>query len=399
MKFKIVFLHENQGIGSLSLEAASIELAKQMAETQGVQVLSVRKDSSSLWSWKPAESRKQKFDVTLFSQELLALLESGLSLIESIEALAEKEQHSYAKSVFRTITDALYEGLPLSQGLERNPQVFTPLYVAMIRASERTGDMPHTLRRHVVYQGQIDAVKKKIISASIYPALLIVVGGLVVMFLLGYVVPRFSAIYETSGADLPWASQMLLKWGQLLQTHGQEVLFFVFALIVLLFALGSRPEFKAWLQAKFWQIPALGQAMRIYQLARFYRTMGMLLRGGIPLTTAMSMVASLLPTDMRSQLNLALAEVRDGKPFSEAMERHGLTTSIAIRMLRVGERTGQMGEMLERIGVFYDDETARKVDWFSKLLEPALMLLIGLIVGLVVVLMYMPIFELAGDIQ
>jgi general secretion pathway protein F len=198
---------------------------------------------------------------------------------------------------------------------------------------------------------------------------------------------------------LPWASQMLLKWGQLLQQHGQAVLLSAVAILAALSVALTRPITRAWLTKKLWQIPALGDAMRIYQLARFYRTLGMLLQGGIPLTKAISMVSSLLPANLRAALNLALSDVQDGQPLSSAMEQHGLTTSISIRMLRVGERTGQMDEMLERIGVFYDDETARKVEWFTKLLEPILMLLIGLIVGLVVVLMYMPIFELAGDIQ
>jgi general secretion pathway protein F len=398
MKFTIKTL-QNNAVTMLAMDAPNAAVARSQAEMQGWQVLSVKGAAYSLPSLLSGESRKQKFNVTLFSQELLALLESGLSLIEAIEALAEKEQQAQAQIVFKQITTALYEGLPLSNALEQAPQIFTPLYVALIRASERTGDMPQALRRHVTYQAQIDVIRKKIVSASIYPVLLLVVGGLVVLFLLGYVIPKFSGIYESTGADLPWASQMLLKWGQLLQTHGREVLFATISLFALLGAVFTRPQTRAWLTKKLWQIPALGDAMRIYQLARFYRTLGMLLQGGIPLTTAMGMVNSLLPANLRAALNLALSDVRDGKPLSSAMEQHGLTTSISIRMLRVGERTGQMDEMLERIGVFYDDETARKVEWFTKLLEPILMLLIGLIVGLVVVLMYMPIFELAGDIQ
>jgi general secretion pathway protein F len=242
-------------------------------------------------------------------------------------------------------------------------------------------------------------VRKKIIAASIYPSLLMVVGGLVVLFLLGYVIPRFSGIYENTGQNLPWASQMLLKWGQLLQTHGSEVLMVTLASSAGLMFLLSRSAVRAWIAKKIWKIPTMGEAIRIYQLARFYRTLGMLLQGGIPLTTAMQMVQSLLPANLQIALKKAIHDVKDGKPLSMAMEQHGMTTSISNRMLRVGERTGRMDEMLERIGAFYDEETARKVEWLSKLLEPALMVVIGLIVGLVVVLMYMPIFDLAGGIE
>lgn len=403
MKYTLKIL-QGDTVSMLALDASNAVEARMQAEIQGLQVLSLHSDGGLLQGFFAANKPKQKFNLMLFSQELLALLESGLSLIESIEALAEKEQQPQAQTIFKQVTQALYEGLPLSSALEKVanvkvPSVFPPLYVALIRASERTGDMPQALRRHVTYQSQVDAVRKKIISASIYPVLLMVVGGLVVLFLLGYVIPKFSGIYESTRADLPWASQMLLKWGQLLQRHGQAVLFVSVSLVALLSLILSRPATQSVLLKKLWQIPALGETMRIYQLARFYRTLGMLLRGGIPLLTSMGMVSSLLPSNLKTSLALVMADVRDGKPLSAAMEQFGMTTSISVRMLRVGERTGQMDDMLERIGAFYDEEIARKVEWLTKLLEPVLMLVIGLIVGLVVVLMYMPIFELAGDIQ
>jgi general secretion pathway protein F len=386
-------------VSSLALEAGNAAQARSLAELQGFSVLAVRRAGLSFQHLFTNKLAKPKFNLMLFSQELLALLESGLSLVESIEALAEKEQEAESKAILKQVMAALYEGLPLSSALEQMPQVFSPLYVALIRASERTGDMVPALARHVTYQTQIDAVRKKIVAASIYPVLLIIVGGLVVLFLLGYVVPKFSMIYESTGADLPWMSQLLLSWGRLLQEHGKEVFVAFCAGVVLLVFTLSRSFVRAAIMRRVWQIPALGEAMRIYQLARFYRTLGMLLRGGIPLVTAMGMVSSLLQPLLRSSLEKVIADVREGKPMSAAMEQHGMTTSISIRMLRVGERTGQMGEMMERIGAFYDDEIARVVEWFTKLLEPMLMIIIGLVVGLVVVLMYMPIFELAGNIQ
>ncbi|MES2579321.1 MAG: type II secretion system F family protein [Pseudomonadota bacterium] len=400
MKFELKVVH-GETISLLDIEASDATNALKQAESQGFSVLNVKNAGASLFgaSFFKATLAKSKFNLMLFSQELLALLESGLSLVESIEALAEKEQQAESKAILTQVMAALYEGLPLSSALESVPQVFTPLYVALIRSSERTGDMVQALARHVSYQLQIDAVRKKIVTASIYPVLLIIVGGLVVLFLLGYVVPKFSTIYESAGTDLPWMSQLLLSWGRLLQEHGKEVFsIFILSLSVLIYTL-SRQTVRAAMIKKLWLIPAVGETMRIYQLARFYRTLGMLLRGGIPLITAMGMVSSLLQTALKSSLDKVTFDVREGKPISAAMEQHGMTTAISIRMLRVGERTGQMGEMMERIGAFYDDEIARTVEWFTKLLEPILMIVIGLIVGLVVVLMYMPIFELAGNIQ
>lgn len=397
MKFELKVLQGTQ-VSWLSVEATDRQSALHLVQAQGYGVLQVRAARAGSW-WPQWPLKAQSFNLSLFSQELLALLESGLSLIEAIEGLAEKEQQDHARAVLARLRTALYEGLPLSQALALQPSVFSQLYIALIRASERTGDMVQALRRHVAYQAQVDAIRKKIISASIYPVLLIAVGGLVVLFLLGYVMPRFSSIYESGGDKLPWASQMLLRWGQLLQGHGEWVLLGTLGIGLSLWLVFSRPASKAWIMRRVWQIPSLGEALRIYQLARFYRTLGMLLQGGIPLLTALGMVQSLLPQELQLALQRVITDVREGKPLSGAMEMHGLTTSIANRMLRVGERSGQLDEMLGRIGVFYDEETARRVEWLSKLLEPALMVLIGLIVGLVVVLMYMPIFELAGAIE
>ena len=395
MKFELKVARGSE-VHSLTLDASDGLQAQLQAEAQGYSVLNLKPLGAAGLGLR---LRKSKFNLILFSQELLSLLESGLSLVEAIEALAEKEQHGDSRSLLEQLLASLYEGLPFSGALERFPDAFPPLYVALIRSSERTGDMAQALGRHVTYQGQIDAVKKKIVTASIYPVLLIVVGGLVLLFLLAYVVPRFSAIYESAGDNLPWMSQLLLGWGRLLHDHGQLALLVSAAVFGLLALVLSRPAVRNALLRQVWKIAALGETMRIYQLARFYRTLGMLLQGGIPLVTGMRMVASLLQPGLRHQLQLAEHDVREGKPLSNAMEEHGMTTSIALRMLRVGERTGRMGEMMERIGSFYDEEIARAVDWFTRLLEPLLMVVIGLIIGVVVVLMYMPIFDLAGSIQ
>jgi general secretion pathway protein F len=222
---------------------------------------------------------------------------------------------------------------------------------------------------------------------------------LVTLFLLAYVVPKFSHIYEDMGGDLPLLSQLLMQWGKLLEAHGQTVLLGTLTFLAALAYLASRQAFRLWLGNKLWQVPAVGERMRLYQLARFYRTLGMLLAGGMPAVVAMDMASGLLASVMRNNLCQAAQWVREGRSLSEAMEAHQLTTPVALRMLRVGERTGDMGAMMERIASFYDEEMARWVDWFTRLFEPLLMALIGVVIGGIVVLMYMPIFELAGSIQ
>jgi general secretion pathway protein F len=161
----------------------------------------------------------------------------------------------------------------------------------------------------------------------------------------------------------------------------------------------TRPRTLQRIGSWLWRIPALGERMRIYQLARFYRTLGMLLRGGIAVVPALGMVTGLLQSALRARLERAAQLVREGRPMSQAMETAGLVTPVALRMLRVGERSGRMGEMMDRIAAFHDEEMARWVDWFTRLFEPLLMAFIGIVIGLIVLLLYLPIFELAGTIQ
>lgn len=341
---------------------------------------------------------KVRFPLAHFSQELLSLLVAGLSLVEAIETLADKEQDGGAREIIQGLLSRLYEGVTLSRALESFPQAFPPLYVATARASERTGDLPEALTRFITYQTQMDQVRKKLIGASIYPVLLLTIGLLVALFLLVFVVPKFSAIYEDVGTDLPWLSVLLIKWGRFVHEQGLQ-LAAVAAVVLAIVVYGvQQPAFRTWVSGQLWKIPAIGERMKIYQLARFYRTLGMLLRGGIPVVKALEMVSGLLQAHFRPRVQAAAALIREGKPISIAMQAEGLTTAVGSRMLRVGERTGHMGEMMERIGSFHDEEIARWVEWATKLIEPLLMAVIGGVIGGIIILMYMPIFQLAGSV-
>jgi general secretion pathway protein F len=341
---------------------------------------------------------KSRFPLAHFSQELLSLLVAGLSLVESIETLADKEQDNGTRKIIEGLLARLYEGVTLSRALESFPQAFPPLYIATARASERTGDLPEALTRFIAYQTQMDLVRKKLIGASIYPVLLLIIGLLVAIFLLIFVVPKFSAIYEDAGADLPFLSVLLIRWGHFVHEQGGQLAILVMAVSSVILYGATRPSFRMHAARQLWRIPAIGERMRVYQLARFYRTLGMLLRGGIPVAKALEMVTGLLQPHFRPKVEAAAVLIREGKPISSAMEAQGLTTAVGNRMLRVGERTGLMGEMMERIGNFHDEEIARWVEWLTKLIEPVLMAVIGAVIGGIIILMYMPIFQLAGSV-
>jgi general secretion pathway protein F len=382
---------------SLAFPGMSEAEAVRRVTARGLRVLAIE-------SAAPAEANarsgaRTRFPVILFSQELLALLDAGLNLTEALTTLHAKQRAPAARAVLAEVLRALREGRMLSDVLAGLPQHFSDVYVATVRASERTGDLPQALTRYIAYQTQFETLRKKLVSASIYPAMLLCVGGFVTLFLLGYVVPRFSVVYESSGRDLPLLSAVLLAFGKAIYQHWQLALGGLAAALALLGWGLSRPEGRAWLLGKVLGLPWLAARADEFRLARFYRAVSLLLASGIALPRAMGMVGGLLGPGQQQALLECRAAIDQGQSLSKALVEAGLASEVAESLVKVGERSGQMAEMLERSARFADEEFSRWVDWASRLLEPMLMVVIGLVIGTVVVLMYMPIFDLAGSLQ
>jgi general secretion pathway protein F len=394
MEFRIKALDHTHGIVACVVDAVDEADARRQLSLNELRVISLAPIRRLRLL-----ARAPKLQLAIFSQQLVSLLDAGLSLVEALEALAERESTTGAHRTLERVLSRLYEGQTLAAALAEHPETFPALYIASVRASERSGALREALTRYIAYEVQADALRKTLVNACIYPAVLLGAGLLVMLFLMGYVVPRFSAIYADVGSDLPAASRILLQWGQLMDAH---------AGVICLLALGclgasiyglSRPVTRAAVGAWVARIPAVGRQLHIYQLARLYRTTGMLLRGGIPAVSALQMSSGLIRAGSQAAYAAATQSVREGQSLAQAMEQNGLTTPVAARMLRVGERSGNMGEMMERIASFCDEELARWVAIITKLIEPMLMTVIGLVIGVIVVLMYFPIFQLAGSIR
>lgn len=394
MRYRVKSLRPDAGVGVTLLEAADAADAARQIAAQGHAVLSVAR---APFAGRLLRASGARFPLLLFSQELLSLLDSGITIVEAVETLAEKESRPAVCAVLQRIVAGLREGKPLSATLEEAPQAFPPLYVATVRASERTSGLGEALGRYIAYAAQLETLRGRLVSAAIYPVLLVGVGGLVILFLMGYVVPRFSHIYEDMGGNLPFLSRLLLEWGQAVERYWPLLLGLGAALVFALAQGGARRILQR-AAVLLWRIPAVGERMRVFQLARLYRTLGMLLRGGIPIVPALEMVGGLLSAALRARLDDATRRIREGSAISQAFEADGLATAVALRMLRVGERAGNMGEMMERAAAFHDEEMARWAEWATRLFGPLLMLLMGLVIGAIVVLMYLPIFQLAESI-
>ncbi len=399
MRFSVRAIDANDHLIHLHLDAVNEELARQQAKERGVFVLEISPEHTSGSSVRKGFSLIQsKFSLLLFSQELQALLAAGLTIVEAIEALREKETHPAFAALYDSLLQGLREGKRFSQTLAEQPEVFTPLYVGIVQASERTSSLGVSLERFIQYQKRVDLIRNKVVSALIYPIILLAVGMAVSLFLIAYVVPRFSEVYRGTGRELPWMSQRLLEWGGFASQHGKMI--FLVGLVLLsgsvLFA--RHLIRQGGVAALFSRLPGVGDYLRIYALSRVYLTLGMLLDGGIPVMQALATAAASTTAKLQTAVQSAGAEIENGALFSDAFLQHELTTPISYRLLRVGERSGELGNMLTQSANFYEAEISRWIDRFIRGFEPILMAIIGVIVGGIVVLLYMPIFDLADGL-
>ncbi len=345
------------------------------------------------------DARPRAFPLRSFCQELSVLLDAGIPLLEALETLREKESSLAVAGVLDDVGQQLSQGRTLAQGLAHRPEVFGPLFVATIEASQRTGHIPQALRRHADYLGWLNGLRDRLVTASIYPAILVGASLLVMAFLTVFVIPRFAQIYADLGGDLPLMSRLLLAFGQHVDDHPGVVAALAFGAIVAALSAWRMPAVRAALVARIWRLPHVGLRVRLMELAGFYRTLGMLLEAGVPMVPALETCAGIVGAGLRPGLAAATRRVREGARLSDSIEAEGLVTPVSVRMMRVGEHSGELGTMLERAATFYDEELARFTEWIGKVLNPALMLVMGVVIGGVVVLMYLPIFQVAEQIQ
>jgi general secretion pathway protein F len=393
--FEVVAVSPQGSLLTERLRASDASKASEQLQLRGLRVLSCREIRTSNWKGL----RRQRLDVGLFTDELAALLDAGLGMVDTLRTLSQKERDSSGRQALEAVTRDVIEGLPLSAALANRGDTFPPLLVASVSASEQTGDLVSALRRFSTHLESMRMLRGKLVGAAIYPALLLAVGSLVVIFLLGVVVPRFAVLLEGASKKLPLASQLLLGWGKSVAAH--PALFLGgFVCVVTLLSFGMLRAARSG-----WQIPGLqrawliGPLVRLFRHAQFYRTSAMLVQGGIPVLRAFDMGRQLLSLEDQLALDGARRQIAEGRPIGPALAQAQIADTVALRMLEVAQRTGRLADVLSRIASFQEAALNRAIDLTARLVEPALMIFIGLVIGAIVVLMYMPIFDLATSLQ
>lgn len=378
----------NREVHGASAEDVRVQLAH-----AGHVVIGIRPHRKRLF-----QVASSKFSLALFLQELSTLLEAGLVLTEALEALRDKSDvNPSARHIIDSVVAVMYEGRAFSQALGQHPDVFPALLVATVASSEGSGQLHVVLRRYQEYEGKIAILRKRVIGALIYPSVVIGVGCGVLLFMAFFIVPRFAAVFE-SVSQRSGSVQAMLWWSKLLEDGSAMVVTGMVATVAACVWCVRTARFKRTFRKLLFAIPQVRNLCTLFALTRFYRTVGLLIAGGTPAIQALRLARDVLPVFMHERLQVALGELESGVPVSTAMSANQLTTPVSYRLMRVGEKSGNLGAMFEYAAQFHDGTLDRAVDWISKVCEPVLMIAVGATVGAALIMLYMPIFGLADSI-
>ncbi|HEX2770075.1 MAG TPA: type II secretion system F family protein [Geobacteraceae bacterium] len=381
-------------------EAANPETLRQSLEEQGFFVFEVKKKAFQfLWEKGIARRKVDTRELLTFNQELLVLLKAGLPIVQSLDTILEKGGKGKLTEILQEVREDIKGGASLSDALEKHSRVFSHLYIATIRAGERTGDLPQTIRRYLTFLKRIEGFRKKVISAFIYPAILVTVAFFAVTLLLVYVVPTFSKIYADAGSQLPLPTQILIAFTTMLQRYILLVVGIIITAMALFRRWGMTDQGRFLIDGWKLRIPFVGNLLNNYAVAGFSRTFATILGSGIPIVEALKMsVGTLNNKVLERKLLEAIISVEEGTMLSTALERVNIMPPLALRMLGVGETTGALEEMLGEISDYFEEEIDRKLNILTTSIEPAVMIVMGVIIGVIIITMYLPVFRIAGTV-
>jgi len=381
-------------------EAASADILKQSLVSQGFFVFKIKRKPFQ-FVWNKGLSRK-KIDtkaLIAFNQELLVLIKSGLPIIQALDTILERMDNSRLAEVLEVIRDDIKGGSSLSDAFERHPSTFSHLYIASIRAGERTGDLPQTIRRYITFLKKTEGFRKKVIAAMFYPAILMAVAFTAITLLLVYVVPTFSQVYADAGSKLPTPTLFLIGFTSILKNY------FILLVAMVMVAVYFFNKWVATAPGRYavdsfkLKIPVIGDIFFKYSIVSFTRTLATIIESGIPIVESLKMsVGTLNNKVLEARLLSAVKRVEEGVSLSVAIDGAHLMPSLALRMLSVGESTGSLEEMLESISDYFEEELDQKLHMLSTAIEPAIMIVMGLLIGAIIVTMYLPVFKIAGTV-
>jgi type IV pilus assembly protein PilC len=368
-------------------------------EERGLHVLALRQ-SGVFGGWASSLPRRRKVrprEFLEFNQELATLLKAGMPLVQSLDLL----RSGVSDPLFRSVLDRVYErvkaGTALSDAFEEHGDLFPRVYTASLMAGERSGSLETVLRRYVAYTKLIGAVRRKTLSALIYPTVLVGLAFVVVSIIVLKLVPAFSDFYASFNAELPLMTRVIVRGSSFVSSNILVVLLVLGLGAAAVVAWVRQPGQRLRLDRAMLRLPWMGDVARKFSVAQLARTLATLLGGGIPLVNALEVSArSIGNRYMAAELETAAQAVREGQSLASTLRASGVFPDVAIKMTEVGEATGALQEMLTSLSEFYDEEIETNMERFVALVEPALLIIMGLVIAALLLALYLPLFQLTS---
>jgi type IV pilus assembly protein PilC len=336
-------------------------------------------------------------DLVVFSRQFTTLIESGISIVEALEILKDQTEKHFFKEVLNVISMDIKKGEFLSNALAKHPNVFPEIYINMVEAAEASGNLPEILERISVYLEKSNALRKKVISSLYYPIVIVVMAILITSILVFKVIPTFKGIFETLGGKLPLPTQILLTLSTFLSKKETLIAMVAFIFIgsFLFFRYIRTEKGKRRYHQVLLRLPVFGNLIRKISIARFARTFATLVRSGVPIIKSLEIVAKTSGNKIiEDAVNKSKKFIQEGQPIASPLEESGVFPLMVIKMIAIGQRSGKLEEMLSKVAQFYEEQTDAMVAGLSSLIEPIIIVFLGVIVGGIVISLFLPIIQI-----
>lgn len=364
---------------------------------QGFFVVSLQeiKSSSHKINFKFNWGHVRNRDLVVFTRQLSTMLSAGLSILRSFSILSQQTTNKTLKKAVLDIRADIESGTALWESMAKHRQIFSPIYISMIKAGELGGVLDNVLDRLGEHLEREQEISSKVKSASVYPAMVSVFAVLVIIFILTFIMPTFTSLFQSSGVELPWTTRTLLSMGLFLKRQMLYLLLLLVFIGYLLKGWGKKEEGRLFYDKLYLRIPLLGKALSRIIVARFTRTMGTLVRAGIPILQALEVVEDVVGNAVIAQaIHKARLSITDGESITRPLEATGVFEPMVTQMIAIGEETGSLDQMLAKMSDYYEKEVIHMIDAMMSLIEPLLILIVGLLVGGIVVATMLPIFDM-----
>ena len=337
-------------------------------------------------------------EFVVFNQELAALLKAGLPLLQTLDLMLERMKNQHFRSVLTDIRDRVKSGTDLSEAFAAHGALFPRLYPSSLKAGERSGELEQVIRRFIRYMRLVLDARRRVVSALVYPAVLVFLSVAMIAIMAIYVVPKFMGFFNELGADLPLITQIVLAISTFASSNWPLILIALIVAAIALRTWGQTDTGRLALDRLKLRLPFLGPVLHRFAMSEFSRSLSTLLSGGIPLVPAFEIaVSSVGNAYVRSRLEPTIQMVREGKPFHGALETSEIFTDMAIDMVKVGEATGSLDDMLSSVADFLDEQVETRMARLLSLVEPMMLVFMGIIIAILLVSIYLPMFSMLGS--